>query len=109
MKIKSFRAIATLIIALCLTASAAFAMPATAAEVNSRYITASATGATTVVPDAVRINSMVWVLAKTSKEALAASSTTATAVRKALVANIIAVKDLDTHFKYCDVGCSRNF
>lgn len=96
MKTKSLPAIAALTIAVCLTAGAALAMPATAAEVNSRYITISATGTTTVVPDAVRINYTVWVLAKTSKEALAASSTTATAVRKALTTNKIAVKDIAT-------------
>ena len=96
MQTKSFCAIAALTIAICLAISAALAMPATAAEVNSRYITISATGTTTVVPDAVRINAMVWVLAKTSKEALASSSTTATAVRKALAANKIAIKDIAT-------------
>ena len=96
MKTKSFRAMAALIIALCLATNAALAMPAAVAEVNSRYITISASGTTTVVPDAVRINYTVWVLAKTSKEALAASSTTATAVRKALVTNKIPTKDIAT-------------
>jgi len=70
-------------------------MPANAVEAT-RYITISATGTTTVVPDAVRINATVSVLGKTSKEALATASTSATAVRKALVANKVATKDLAT-------------
>lgn len=96
MKTKIFGRIAILSIAISLIGGAALAMPATAANSNARYITISATGTTTVVPDAVRINATVTALAKTSKEALAASSTTATAIRKALTANKVASKDVAT-------------
>lgn len=96
MKTKIFRRIAVLSITISLIGGAALAMPATAANSNARYITISATGTTTVVPDAVRINATVSTLAKTSKEALAASSTTASEIRKALTANKVATKDVAT-------------
>lgn len=96
MKLKPIRTVTALTIAISLIGGAALAMPATATNSNARYITISATGTTTVVPDAVRINATVTALAKTSKEALAASSTTATAIRKALTANKVATKDVAT-------------
>ncbi|MSW09641.1 MAG: DUF541 domain-containing protein, partial [Actinobacteria bacterium] len=60
------------------------------------YITISATGTTTVVPDAVRINATVSVLGTTSKSALATSATTSSAVRAALTVNKVATKDVAT-------------
>lgn len=96
MKTKSLRRVAALTIAISLIGGVGLAMPAMAVETTTRYISVSATGTTMVVPDAVRINATVSVLLKTSKEALAASSTTATAVRKALTANNIATKDIAT-------------
>ena len=96
MKTKSFRRIAALTIAFSLIGGVTLAMPATAAEPTTRYIAVSATGTTLVVPDAVRIDATVSVLAKTTKEALAASSTSASAVRRALTAAKIASKDLAT-------------
>ena len=96
MKIKSFRTIAALTIAISLIGGTALAMPAMAVETTTRYISVSASGSTLVVPDAVRINVTVSVLSKTSKEALAASSTTATEVRNALTANNVAAKDYST-------------
>ncbi len=96
MKIKSFRTIAALTIAISLIGGTALAMPAMAVETTTRYISVSASGSTLVVPDAVRINATVSVLSKTSKEALAASSTTATEVRSALTANNVAAKDYAT-------------
>ena len=96
MKIKSFRTIAALTIAISLIGGTALAMPAMAVETTTRYISVSASGSTLVVPDAVRINATVSVLSKTSKEALAASSTTATEVRNALTANNVAAKDYAT-------------
>ena len=96
MKTKSFRTIAALTIAISLIGGTALAMPAMAAETTTRYISVSATGTTMVVPDAVRINATVSVLSKTSKDTLAASSTTAALVRKALTANKIATKDIAT-------------
>lgn len=96
MKTKSFRTFAALTIAISLIGGTALAMPAMAVETTTRYISVSATGTTMVVPDAVRIDATVSVLAKTTKEALATSSTSATAVRKALIAAKIATKDIAT-------------
>ena len=96
MRTKTFRSIATVVIALSLIGGAAVAAPASAADLTSRYVTISATGTTTVVPDAVRINATVSIVAKSSKEALAASSNSVTAVRTALTANKVAAKDVAT-------------
>ena len=94
MKLNRIRTIAALVIAISLIGGAGLAMPASAAD--TRYITISATGTTTVVPDAVRINATVSVLGTTSKSALATSATTSSAVRAALTANKVATKDIAT-------------
>ena len=94
MKTRTLRTIAVFSIAIALIGGVGLSMPANAAD--TRYITISATGSTTVVPDAVRIQATVSVIGKTSKEALSAASTTSAAVRKALTANKIATKDLAT-------------
>ena len=77
-----------------LAVGAAFAVPASAAD--TRYITISATGTTTVVPDAVRINATVSVLSSTSKEARTISSSTAAALRASLTKNGVVTKDIAT-------------
>ena len=94
MKTKTLRIVAVVSIAIALIGGTALALPANAAD--PRYISVTATGSTTVVPDAVRINAAVSLISKSSAEALAASSTTASAVRKALVANKVSTKDLAT-------------
>jgi len=94
MKLTSVRTVAALSVAIALLGAAGLSAPANAAD--TRYITISATGSTNVVPDAVRITATVSVIGKTSKEALAAASTTSAAVRKALTANKIASKDVAT-------------
>lgn len=94
MKPRTLRTIAALFVAIALIGGAGLSAPANAAD--TRYITISATGTTNVVPDAVRITASVSVIGKTSKEALATASTTASAVRKALTANKIATKDVAT-------------
>ena len=94
MKLKQFRTLATALISLTLISVVALAAPASAAD--SRYITISATGSATVVPDAVRINATVSVLGASSKAALASAATTSAAVRKALTANKVATKDIAT-------------
>ena len=96
MRATSLRRVAAVILAFSLIGGATLAIPAMAVEPTTRYITVSATGTTLVIPDAVRINATVSVLLKTSKESLAASSTTAAAVRKALIVNKIATKDIAT-------------
>ena len=93
MKIKSIRIITVLTVVTAIFAGGALLAPANAVEVT-RYITVSATGTTTVVPDAVRVSATVSVLGKSSKEALASAGTTSTEIRKALVANKIATKDV---------------
>jgi uncharacterized protein YggE len=94
MKLKPISTIAALIIAFGFISGAAVALPASAADV--RYITVSATGTTTVVPDAVKINATVSVLGSTSKSALSIANTTSSAVRSVLTANKVATKDIAT-------------
>ena len=94
MKPTKLRTITILSLAIALIGAVGLSAPANAAD--TRYITMSATGSTNVVPDAVRITATVSVIGKTSKEALATGSTTASAVRKALTANKIATKDVAT-------------
>ena len=94
MKLTKLRTITVLSVAIALIGAAGISAPANAAD--TRYITISATGSTNVVPDAVRIQASVSVIGKTSKEALATASTTASAVRKALTAIKIATKDVAT-------------
>jgi uncharacterized protein YggE len=94
MKPTKLRTITILSLAIALVGAVGLSAPANAAD--TRYITISATGATNVVPDAVRITATVSVIGKTSKEALATAGTTASAVRKVLTANKIATKDVAT-------------
>lgn len=74
---------------------AGLATPANAAT-TPRSITVNAEGTVKVVPDAVRLSATVSVVGTTSKEALAATSKSAAAVRAALVAAKIATKDIST-------------
>ena len=94
MRLNRIHKLAALITIFSLTGAVGLAVPASAAD--TRYITISATGTTTVVPDAVRINATVSVLSTTSKGALRTASTTSTAVRSALAANKVATKDIAT-------------
>lgn len=71
------------------------ALPASASE-NSKHITVTGVGTSTVTPDAVRFFAAVSVIAKSNKEALASASKSATAVRGALRDNGIATKDIKT-------------
>jgi uncharacterized protein YggE len=70
--------------------------PVSAQAAATRYITVSAEGTVKVAPDAVRLTATVSVVSPTNKEALAATSTNAAAVRKALVAAGISTKDIAT-------------
>ena len=94
MKLNRFRSIMVTVIAITLISGVGLARPANAAD--SRYITVSATGTATVVPDAVRINATVSVLGTTSKGALSSAGATSTVVRSALTANKVATKDVAT-------------
>jgi uncharacterized protein YggE len=94
MKNTCLHAIYASLIAVTLISGVGLAVPASAAD--NRYITISATGTTTVVPDAVRINATVSILGTTSKGALNTASITSTAVRSALTANEVTTKDIAT-------------
>ena len=79
----------------------------------TRYITVSAQGVVKVVPDAVRINATATSVAASSKEALAGTAKTSTAVRAALKAAKIDSKDIATQsvsvypeYKYTNDGGS---
>jgi uncharacterized protein YggE len=87
----------TLLLVTPLALIAAFLVPTSAsAATTTRYITVSAEGTVKVAPDAVRLTATVSVVSATNKEALAATSTSAAAVRKALIAAGIATKDIAT-------------
>jgi uncharacterized protein YggE len=94
MKLNRFRTIIAAATALTLISGVGLSVPASAA--GDRYITVSATGTTTVVPDAVRINATVSILGTTSKSALSTAGATSTVVRSALTANKVATKDIAT-------------
>ena len=94
MKLNRFRSIMVTVTVITLISGVGLARPANAAD--SRYITVSATGTATVVPDAVRINATVSVLGTTSKGALSSAGATSTAVRSALTAYKVATKDVAT-------------
>jgi hypothetical protein len=66
---------------------------ASATTTSPRHITVNAEGTVKVVPDAVRINATVSVIAATSKAALTEVATTATTLRAALKAAAISTKD----------------
>lgn len=85
---------------LALTASAlilALGAPAAqATDSTTQGITVQATGIIKVTPDAVRLNLTATALKPTSVEALANASTTANSVRKVLIADGVATKDIST-------------
>ncbi len=68
--------------------------PTSASAASSRYITVSAEGTVKVAPDAVRLTTTVSVVAASSKDALAQTSSAAAAVRKALVSAGVSTKDI---------------
>jgi uncharacterized protein YggE len=96
MKLTTKRNIAVLSVALALVAGVASVPAASAAASPSRYVTITADGSVKVVPDAVRMNATVTVIAGTSKEAQAQVSSTSAAVRAALTAAKIDKKDIAT-------------
>jgi uncharacterized protein YggE len=96
MKLTTKRNIAVLSVSLALIAGVATMPAASAATGPNRYITITADGSVKVVPDAVRMNATVTVIAGTSKEAQAQVSATSAAVRAALTAAKIDKKDIAT-------------
>ena len=82
------------VVTLALISGVGLAVPASATD--TRYITIRATGTTSVVPDAVRINATVSVLGTTSKSALSIASAASKAVRSTLTTNKVGIKDIAT-------------
>ncbi len=82
-------------IVLALVGGVALASASTGST-SGRYITVSSDGTVKVTPDAVRLNATISVVVGTNKEALARTSSSATAVRAALVAKGVATKDIAT-------------
>ena len=96
MKLTTKRNVTVLSVALALIAGVAAMPVASAATGPNRYITITADGSVKVVPDAVRMNATLSVIAGTSKEAQAQVSATSAAVRAALTAAKIDKKDIAT-------------
>jgi uncharacterized protein YggE len=96
MKTTTKRKVTVLSIALALVAGIVAMPAASAATSPSRYVTITADGSVKVVPDAVRMNATVTVIAGSSKEAQAQVSSTSAAVRAALTAAKIDKKDIAT-------------
>jgi uncharacterized protein YggE len=96
MKLTTKRNIAVISLAFALVGGLASMPAASAATSPSRYVTITADGSVKVVPDAVRMNATVTVIAGSSKEAQAQVSTTSAAVRAALTAAKIDKKDIAT-------------
>jgi uncharacterized protein len=96
MKLITKRNIAVLSVSLALVGGVASMPVASAATTPSRYVTITADGSVKVVPDAVRMNATVTVIAGSSKEAQGQVSTSSAAVRAALVAAKIDKKDIAT-------------
>ena len=99
-------------VALVMTVVAGLFAPAAEAAAT-RYVTVSAQGSVKVVPDAVRINATATAVAASSKEALATTAKTASAVRAALKSAKVDSKDIATQsvtvypeYKYNSDGSS---
>jgi uncharacterized protein YggE len=83
-------------LALALIAAAVLTSNANAATPEKRYVTVNSEGTIKVTPDAVRLNAIVSMVAGSNKEALAKTSTTAAAVRAALIKSGILKADIAT-------------
>ena len=96
MKTKLFRTLSTILITATVAGVIALALPAGAADTpgNIRYISVSGTGTASVVPNAVRFNATVSLVASSNSAALSSVSKISSAVRKALTDNAIAIKDI---------------
>ena len=90
------RKIAATLIALTLVGGIAAALPAEAATTATRYVTVNSQGSIKVTPDAVRLNANISVVAGSNKDAMAKTSTAATAVRAALTKSGILKGDIAT-------------
>jgi len=95
MKLTKIRTIASIITVAAVAGVVSLAIPANSAgTADNRFITVTGVGTISVVPDAVRFNATVSALASTNSAALSSASKSAAAVRAALKAKGIAVKDI---------------
>jgi uncharacterized protein YggE len=95
MKLTKIRTIVSIITVAAVAGVVSLAIPANSAgTADDRYITVTGVGTISVVPDAVRFNATVSALASTNSAALSSASKSAAAVRAALKAKGIAVKDI---------------
>jgi len=95
MKLTKLRTFATIMTIAAVAGVVALAIPANGAGTTTdRYLTVTGVGTISVVPDAVRFNATVSVLGSTNAAALSSASKSSAAVRAALKAKGIAVKDI---------------
>ena len=91
----NFRTIAAVLSATAVAGVVALALPADAATpTGDQYISVTGTGTISVVPDAVRFYATASVIDSSNSAALSSTSKVAAAVRKALLDNGIASKDI---------------
>ena len=95
MKLIKLRTFASIMTIAAVAGVVALAIPANGAGTTTdRYLTVTGVGTISVVPDAVRFNATVSVLGSTNAAALSSASKSSAAVRAALKAKGIAVKDI---------------
>jgi uncharacterized protein YggE len=95
MKLTKLRTFASIMTIAAVAGVVALAIPASGAGTTTdRYLTVTGVGTISVVPDAVRFNATVSVLGSTNAAALSSASKSSAAVRAALKAKGIAVKDI---------------
>ena len=95
MKLTKLRTLASIMTIAAVAGVVALAIPANGAGTTTdRYLTVTGVGTVSVVPDAVRFNATVSVLGSTNATALSSASKSSAAVRAALKAKGIAVKDI---------------
>jgi hypothetical protein len=95
MKLTKLRTLASIMTIAAVAGVVALAIPANGAgTADNRYITVTGVGTISVVPDAVRFNATVSAVAPSNAAALSSASKSAAAVRAALKAKGIAVKDI---------------
>jgi uncharacterized protein YggE len=95
MKLTKLRTFASIMTIAAVAGVVALAIPASGAGTTTdRYLTVTGVGTISVVPDAVRFNATVSVLGSTNAAALSSASKSSAAVRAALKAKGIAIKDI---------------
>jgi len=95
MKLTKIRTFVSLLTIAAVAGVVALAIPANGAgTADNRYLTVTGIGTISVVPDAVRFNATVSIVASTNAAALSSASKSSAAVRAALKDKGIAVKDI---------------